>query len=306
MLSQSRSGGSTPPPPPRNVPPVANAGADQSITLPASSANLIGSGTDQDGIIASFNWTQVSGPTTASMSNAWGASNTVGGLVAGTYVFRLKVTDNAGATATDDINVNVNAAAVSTSAPVAVAGSDQSLTLPTNTAYLAGSGSYVPNGGTISNYSWSQVSGPSQSNISTVSTTNVAAANLVAGTYTYRLTVSNSAGSSSADMHVTVNGTGTPPPPPPSGGPAPVAVAGSDQTLTLAHQHNISCRKWFICSKWRNNFQLFMVTSKRTKPGNDGNNIQHECSGQQYDCRNLYIPVDSNWSWRKQYFRYEG
>jgi hypothetical protein len=164
------------------------------------------------------------------MSNAWGAYNTVSGLVAGTYVFRLKATDNAGATGTDDINVVVNAAATSTAAPVAVAGTDQNLTLPTNTAYLAGSGSYVPNGGSISNYQWSQVGGPTQSTITSLSSTNVSAANLQAGTYTYRLTVSNSAGSNSADVHVVVNGTA---PPPPTSGSAPVAVAGADKTVTL-------------------------------------------------------------------------
>jgi predicted esterase len=230
MLTQSRNGSSTPP---GNIAPVANAGPDQTITLPANSANLAGSGYDQDGSIASYNWTQVSGPNTATMSNASGASNTVGGLVAGTYVFRLKVTDNAGATGTDDINVVVNAAGVTGGPkPVAVAGSDQTITLPTNTAFLVGSASYVPNGGTITAYSWSEVSGPNTATITTVSGSNVQASNMVAGTYVYRLTVTSSGGSSTADMKVTVNGNGTPPPPP-SGGSAPVAVASPDQTLTL-------------------------------------------------------------------------
>jgi predicted esterase len=230
MLTQSRNGSSTPPPT-GNIAPVSNAGADQTVSI--SSANLIGSGTDQDGSISSFNWTQVSGPTTASMSNAWGASNTVSNLVAGTYVFRLKVTDNAGATATDDVNIIVSGGSGGGggTAPVAVAGSNQTVTLPTNTAFLAGSGSYVPNGGTITGYSWSEVTGPSQATLTSLSSSNVQASNMVAGTYTYRLTVSCAGGSSTSDVNVLVTGTATPPPPSPSGGSAPVAVAGPDQTL---------------------------------------------------------------------------
>jgi len=234
MLTQSRNGSSTPPPA-GNIAPVANAGADQTVNLPTNSANLTGSGYDQDGSIASYIWSQVSGPNTATMSSSWAANNTVSGLVAGTYVFRLKVTDNAGATATDDINVVVNGASITGgSKPVAVAGSDQTLTLPANSAWLQGSGSYAPGGGTISTYSWSQVSGPNTASMAQISTTNAQVSNMIAGTYTFRLTVTGSGGSSTADMHVIVNGNGTPPPPPPpTSGSAPVAVAGADQTLTL-------------------------------------------------------------------------
>jgi hypothetical protein len=90
-----------------NSAPVASAGADQSITLPTNSVTLSGSGTDSDGTIASYSWSKVSGGA-ATITSPSAASTTVTGLAQGTYVFRLTVTDNEGATATDDITITVN------------------------------------------------------------------------------------------------------------------------------------------------------------------------------------------------------
>ncbi|MFL5739172.1 MAG: carbohydrate-binding protein [Flavisolibacter sp.] len=97
-----------------NQAPTANAGADQTITLPSSSANLSGSGTDADGSIASYQWSELTGPSNANFSAATSAATGVSGLVQGAYTFRLKVTDNGGATATDDIVVTVNGSTPST------------------------------------------------------------------------------------------------------------------------------------------------------------------------------------------------
>lgn len=98
----------TVPPPPTNVAPVANAGSDKTITLPASSVTLAGSGTDNDGTISKYSWTKVAGPATCLFSSTIIANPTVSTLVAGTYTFRLTVTDNKGATDYDDVNVVVN------------------------------------------------------------------------------------------------------------------------------------------------------------------------------------------------------
>lgn len=97
---------------PANVAPTANAGADKSITLPTNSVTLAGSGTDTDGTIASYAWTRISGSGTIAAPTA--ASTSITGLAQGTSVFRLTVTDNQGATATDDVNVVVNAGADTT------------------------------------------------------------------------------------------------------------------------------------------------------------------------------------------------
>jgi hypothetical protein len=90
--------------------PVANAGADQTITLPANSVNLNGSNSsDPGGSIVSYSWSKISGPAEFTINSPAAASTTVSGLVTGTYTFRLTVTDNQNATASDDVVITVNA-----------------------------------------------------------------------------------------------------------------------------------------------------------------------------------------------------
>jgi len=90
-----------------NNAPVADAGTDAGITLPTDSVNLDGSGsTDSDGTITSYVWSFVSGPTNVDPNDT--VSPTVSGLVEGTYVFKLVVTDNDGATDEDTVSITVN------------------------------------------------------------------------------------------------------------------------------------------------------------------------------------------------------
>ncbi len=65
-----------------NTPPTANAGPDQSITLPANSVTLSGSGTDPGGAITAYSWTKVSGGA-ATITSPSAASTTVTGLAQG-------------------------------------------------------------------------------------------------------------------------------------------------------------------------------------------------------------------------------
>ena len=116
FLQYSRGTTTTPTPSP-NVAPVANAGSDRSLTLPTNSVSLSGSGTDSDGSISSYNWARISGPTQHTLSNANIANPTLSNLVAGTYVFRLTVRDNASATGTDDITIVVNNSTTPTPTP---------------------------------------------------------------------------------------------------------------------------------------------------------------------------------------------
>ncbi|HSE56535.1 MAG TPA: Ig-like domain-containing protein, partial [Candidatus Paceibacterota bacterium] len=89
-----------------NVPPTANAGADQVVILPKNSTILSGSGNDTDGIIASYAWKKISGGS-AVISSPSAAATNITGLKQGTYTFRLTVTDNKGANASDDVIVEV-------------------------------------------------------------------------------------------------------------------------------------------------------------------------------------------------------
>ena len=92
-----------------NQPPTADAGNNITLTLPTNSTPLNGSGTDPDGTIASYAWSRTGGTGTYTFSDANAAATTLSNLQAGVYTFRLTVTDNSGATATDDITVTVNA-----------------------------------------------------------------------------------------------------------------------------------------------------------------------------------------------------
>ncbi|MBC6607573.1 PQQ-dependent sugar dehydrogenase [Hymenobacter sp. BT188] len=92
-----------------NQPPTANAGDDKTITLPTNSVTLNGQGSDTDGTISSYSWTKTNGPS-ATLSGATTPNLAVSGMAAGSYTFRLTVTDNGGATAFDDVNVTVNSA----------------------------------------------------------------------------------------------------------------------------------------------------------------------------------------------------
>ena len=208
---------------PLNQPPVANAGADIAITLPTNIANLSGTAsTDPDGTISSYAWSQVSGPVTATIANPASATTGLSGLQQGVYIFLLTVTDNSGSTDLDSIKVTVNPAA--NLPPVANAGSSKSITLPLNNTGLDGSLSLDPDG-SIATYAWNQLSGPSTATITGGNLSLAIASNLVAGVYTFDLTVTdNSGASANANVKITVVASGIQP---------PVANAGADQTITL-------------------------------------------------------------------------
>lgn len=204
-----------------NVLPVANAGNNQTITLPVNSVTLTGSGTDADGTIVSFSWTKIAGPATFTISNANAAQTTVTALLTGTYSFSLTVTDNNGGRSSDTVQVIVNPAV--NIIPTAFAGSNQIITLPVNSVTLTGSGTDID--GTISTYNWVKISGPSSFIFSNANAAQTMVNNLVAGTYIFRLIVTDDDGATaSSNVSVLVN---------PEPNTAPVANAGNNQTITL-------------------------------------------------------------------------
>jgi ribosomal protein L14 len=206
-----------------NQPPAANAGNNITLTLPVNSTTLNGSGTDADGTIVSYAWTRVSGPATFTLGTAGAATTTLSNLVQGVYTFRLTVTDNNGATGTDDVIVTVNAAA--NQPPIANAGSNITITLPTNNTTLNGSGTDAD--GTITGYAWTRVSGPTTFTLGTAGAATTTLTNLVAGTYVFRLTVTDNNGATGTDdVTVTVNASA------PSN-QSPIAIAGNNVTLNL-------------------------------------------------------------------------
>ncbi len=208
-------------PPPVNQVPVANAGADQTITLPVSTVTLNGSATDPDGTIATYQWTKIAGPTQFTITTSNTAVSTVTGLVQGVYRFELTATDNSGAADKDTVQVTVNAAV--NQVPVANAGADQTITLPVSTVTL--NGSATDPDGTIATYQWTKIAGPTQFTITTSNAAVTTVTGLVQGVYRFELTATDNSGAADKDtVQVTVNA---------ALNQLPSANAGTDQVITL-------------------------------------------------------------------------
>lgn len=94
-----------------NQPPVADAGVDQAITLPVNFVSLSASASfDPDGTITTYSWSKISGPSTYTIGSPAAAATLVSSLVQGTYVFQITVTDNGGASTSDQVTITVNPA----------------------------------------------------------------------------------------------------------------------------------------------------------------------------------------------------
>lgn len=95
---------------PVNHLPIANAGRDTIITLPATTVNLDGSkSTDPDNNITGYAWTKISGPPSFDITNASAVQTQAINLVEGVYHFELRVSDAGGLMAKDTMQVTVNA-----------------------------------------------------------------------------------------------------------------------------------------------------------------------------------------------------
>jgi len=103
-----------------NMPPCANAGADQKIaTLTANLQGAVGDDGDPTGGALTTRWRKISGPGAVTFANANALTTTVTFGASGMYVLRL-VADDSQLQTTDDVKVNVQAGG----APVTLAISD--------------------------------------------------------------------------------------------------------------------------------------------------------------------------------------
>jgi hypothetical protein len=98
----------TPTPTSGNKAPIANAGVDQTISLYSRTNALLNgpASKDPDGWLTNYTWTKVSGPSVTLVRLSLTSAH-ANNLVVGTYVFRLTVIDNKGATGYDDVKVVV-------------------------------------------------------------------------------------------------------------------------------------------------------------------------------------------------------
>jgi hypothetical protein len=212
--------------PPANLPPAANAGSDQTITLPVNTVTLVGSGIDPDGTITAYQWNKINGPSQFTIVSASQPQTAINNLQQGIYKFELIVTDNAGATGKDTVQITVNSpAGPANQAPIVSAGSDITVTLPVNTVTATGSATDAD--GTIISYQWTKISGPAQFNIVSSAQAQTVINNLVQGVYEFELRAVDNAGASGVDrVTVTVDPAALP-------NQAPHANAGAHLNITL-------------------------------------------------------------------------
>lgn len=190
--------------------PSVDAGANKFVQLPTNSVVETGIVSPQCGhTISSYAWSEVSGPSTATITNGNTITATFSNLVAGTYVFQLLVTDNTALASSDNTNVVVTA----TQTPSVSAGGPQTITQPASSTFLTGTAS-GNNGATITGTLWTQVSGPATAIITdpTLLTTAINALSAV-GVYVFKLTATdNNFNSNFSTVTITV-ATATPPTP---------------------------------------------------------------------------------------------
>jgi hypothetical protein len=186
--------------------PVANAGSNSTITTPANSIQLDGSSSfDPDGTIVNYAWSEVSGPNTAAIGTG-NVTATASNLIVGTYVFQLQVTDNDGATNTDQVTITVDQGTTKTNeAPIASAGIDTTIQLPATIYMLNATSSYDPDG-SITSYSWQEISGPSNIMPQAVQSSKVYITNLQAGVYEFQVLVTDNNGATATSrVKITVD-----------------------------------------------------------------------------------------------------
>ncbi len=206
-----------------NLPPVADAGQDQTVRK-GDFVTLDGSySEDSDGEIASYSWRQTGG-TMVTLSDTAVAQPTFTALTAilksESLTFELVVTDDRGLQHTDSVTVNI---IYTNQPPMADAGADQSVS-EGDIVILDGSGSADPDDG-IAAYLWRQTggSGVKLSNAGAVQPMFVSPDVGPNGrSFTFELVVTDHDGLRHSDR-VTVNVTHINKP--------PVADAGSDQSV---------------------------------------------------------------------------
>ena len=208
-----------------NQPPTADAGDDQTVTA-GDTVFLDGTGSsDPDGTISGYAWSQRSGPTVALAADIAQPTFTAPTVAQNTVLtFRLTVTDNRAATATDVVLITVRPASSDNQAPVADAGTDLSVTAG-DSVILSGVSSSDADG-TISGYAWTQTGGPTVTltGAATATASFTAPAVTKETVLTFRLTVTDDDGVKDDDtVRVTVD--------PAPANQAPDADAGANQTV---------------------------------------------------------------------------
>lgn len=178
-----------------NQNPLAVPGPSMTIALPVNSVKLDGSqSTDPNGFITGYSWSQLNGPSVATLTDTNRVAPTMSDLQAGEYIFQLKIIDNNGLVSLGQIKIVV--IPLGSNLPVANAGADQSISLPDNSVVLDGSASSAP-GGNIVSYKWTK--SPGDGTITNPDNAVTQATGLSQGNYIFTLVVTDNNGATATD-----------------------------------------------------------------------------------------------------------
>lgn len=234
-----------------NGTPVANAGADVTISATPGQATLSGGlSTDPEDGAMQYAWRKVSGPGNPLLVSAGSMNTLVTGLtINGVYVFELAVTDDHCITDLDSVRVTVVTSAANL-LPYAFAGEDAS----TNTSIyqLDGRASYDPDG-FITTYSWTKVSGPTGFLITGNTTSTPSVSALMLGTYEFELRVTDNTGAVSRD------------------------------TIRLLSEASILPIRWQSLTAKRNNGNIVVQWSVTGTSGNDQYAVLRSTDGKEFE-----------------------
>ncbi|MES9941157.1 MAG: choice-of-anchor Q domain-containing protein [Candidatus Thiodiazotropha sp. 6PLUC2] len=214
-----------------NIPPQADAGADQTV-IALQSVTMTGSGSDSDGVVVGYQWTQLSGSsvdlsgaeTEVAIFNAPSVAESV------VFEFTLTITDDDGAVNSDWVSITVNPDDIDASPnipPQADAGADQTVNA-LQSVTLMGNG--IDSDGTIVSYQWTQFSGTpiALSGADTAIATFNVPSLITSEILVFILSVTDDEGATTSDrVSISINPNDTEPPT----NILPEANAGIDQTV---------------------------------------------------------------------------
>lgn len=248
-----------------NQPPTVTAGTPQTVAFGASVTQK-GSANDSDGQVASYAWTQLSGPTVSltgadTDSVSFNAPADIANRNGASIRLQLTATDNLGASNSAEVTITMQA----NRPPTVNAGVDQVVSTSANVS-LNGSASDPDNN--LASQQWTQISG---------TTTTLSQANTLQPSFTapavsqqqqlvFRLVATDSVGAFNQDtVTITVNpstGTGTNQPPLANAGADIQAISGQTvqlQGTAIDNDGSISSIQW----KWLAGTPVTLVNSNQ-------------------------------------------
>ncbi|MBN1570137.1 MAG: hypothetical protein JXA73_20005 [Acidobacteria bacterium] len=187
---------------PQNLPPFADAGPDQTVTLPETAVlNGVASDDGQPAGTLMVSWSKVAGPGTVVFSDPASAVTEASFSVAGEYVLRLTVGDSV-LFSSDDVTVTVKPENL---APIVHAGSNQTITLPAQ-AQLIGQASDdgLPEGSSLV-VTWNQIEGPGVAVFADIHSAATTVSFSITGVYVFQLLATDGTLTASSTVSITVN-----------------------------------------------------------------------------------------------------